>query len=149
MAKKRGRPAKKKVEETKEVEEVKVEVTKTEEPKVEETVEETVEEVKEVEEANFKFEDVAEGVEEEPTVEETILSNRLTEEGPSEEEKVTVMNKEKFEKELENKKPYVITQDGKVLANYSVYLQVEALDNCFMLFNKKYSYINVKVEKKK
>lgn len=68
-----------------------------------------------------------------------------------EEVKETVgMDKAKFEKLItEFEGNYQILQNGVVIANYSPYLQITLEDKSFRLFNKRFSYAGVTIEKRK
>ena len=58
------------------------------------------------------------------------------------------MDRKHFEKLVNKFDNYTIKQNDVVIANYSPYLQLTIEDTHFMLFNRKYSYSNITVEKK-
>ena len=58
------------------------------------------------------------------------------------------MNQELFESLISKFEKFKITQNDVVIANSSKYLQISTDKNGFKLFNKQYSYKNVKVIKK-
>lgn len=131
-----------KAEETK-AEDVKTEETKTEEVKVEET---KTEEVK-AEESKTKTKPKAKT----KTKTKPKAKPKAKPKKEVEEVKETVgMDKAKFEKLItEFEGNYQILQNGVVIANYSPYLQITLEDKSFRLFNKRFSYAGVTIEKRK
>lgn len=145
--KRRGRP--KKVKETKKEETKNVEETKKEEttPTIVDDFSEAgpigvIEE--EVDTNGKEIADVLRGeIKDSETVKEEIEEKEEETEKVSEE-----MNQELFESLISKFEKFKITQNDVVIANSSKYLQISTDKNGFKLFNKQYSYKNVKVIKK-
>lgn len=119
-------------------EETKAEETKAEETKAEET-KETKPKAKPKAKAKTKAKPKAKAKKEVKETKET------------KEVKETVgMDKAQFEKLItEFEGNYRILQNGVVIANYSPYLQITLEDKSFKLFNKRFSYAGVTIEKRK